>query len=44
MTTSSYRLIDPLSPYIALKRHFTLVVQMAKRDVNSRYRGSFAGL
>jgi lipopolysaccharide transport system permease protein len=44
MTTSSYRLIDPLSPYIALKRHFTLVVQMAKRDVISRYRGSFAGL
>jgi lipopolysaccharide transport system permease protein len=44
MTSSSYRLIDPLSPYIALKRHFTLVVQMAKRDVISRYRGSFAGL
>jgi len=44
MTTSSYRLIDPRSPYIALKRHFALVVQMAKRDVISRYRGSFAGL
>ena len=44
MTTSSYRLIDPLSPYIALKRYFTLIVQMAKRDVISRYRGSFAGL
>lgn len=44
MTTSAYRLIDPLSPYIALKRHFTLIVQMAKRDVAGRYRGSFAGL
>lgn len=44
MTTSSYRLIDPLSPYVALRRHFTLVVQMAKRDVASRYRGSFMGL
>lgn len=44
MTTSAYRLLDPLSPYIALKRHFALVVQMAKRDVASRYRGSFMGL
>ena len=44
MTTTSYRLIDPLSPYIALKRHFTLIVQMARRDVDKRYRGSFAGL
>lgn len=44
MTTSSYRLIDPLSPYVALRRHFTLVVQMARRDVASRYRGSFMGL
>lgn len=44
MTISSYRLIDPLSPYIVLKRHFTLIVQMAKRDVASRYRGSFMGL
>ncbi len=44
MTTSTYRLIDPLSPYIALKRHFALVVQMAKRDVAGRYRGSFMGL
>jgi lipopolysaccharide transport system permease protein len=44
MTTSAYRLIDPLSPYIALKRHFALIVQMAKRDVAGRYRGSFAGL
>lgn len=44
MTTSAYRLIDPLSPYIALRRHFTLVAQMAKRDVAGRYRGSFGGL
>lgn len=44
MTTSAYRLIDPFSPYIALKRHFALIVQMAKRDVAGRYRGSFAGL
>ncbi|HEX7368956.1 MAG TPA: ABC transporter permease [Rhodanobacteraceae bacterium] len=44
MTTSAYRLLDPLSPYVALKRHFALVVQMARRDVAGRYRGSFAGL
>lgn len=44
MTTSTYRLINPLSPYLALKRHFALVAQMAKRDVAGRYRGSFAGL
>jgi len=44
MTTSAYRLSDPLSPYIALKRHFALIVQMARRDVDKRYRGSFAGL
>ena len=44
MTTSAYRLTDPLSPYIALKRHFALIVQMAKRDVIKRYRGSFAGV
>lgn len=44
MTTSAYRLIDPLSPYVALKRHFALIVQMAKRDVIKRYRGSFAGV
>lgn len=44
MTTSAYSLIDPLSPYQALTRHFALVVQMARRDVTGRYRGSFAGL
>lgn len=41
---SSYRLRDPLSPYHALFRHFALVVQMARRDVVGRYRGSFVGL
>lgn len=41
---SKYRLTDPLSPYRALLRHFHLVVQMSKRDVIGRYRGSFIGL
>lgn len=41
---TTYRLIDPLSPYRALARNFGLVVQMAKRDVAARYRGSFMGL
>lgn len=41
---SAYRLIDPLSPYRALLRHLALVVQMARRDVVGRYRGSFVGL
>lgn len=41
---TDYRLLDPLSPYRALVRHFGLVVQMAKRDVAARYRGSFMGL
>lgn len=44
MTTSAYRLTDPRSPYLSLTRHFALVVEMARRDVASRYRGSFAGL
>ncbi|MGH8214744.1 MAG: ABC transporter permease [Rhodanobacteraceae bacterium] len=44
MTISAYRLTDPISPYRALTRHFALVVQMARRDVAGRYRGSFAGL
>lgn len=44
MSTTAYRLVDPLSPYRSLCRHFALVVQMAKRDVIGRYRGSFAGL
>lgn len=42
--SAAYRLMDPLSPYRALARHFALVVQMARRDVVKRYRGSFAGL
>lgn len=41
---SAYRTTSPLSPYIALLRHFALVAQMARRDVAGRYRGSFAGL
>lgn len=41
---STYRLIDPLSPYRALIRHYHLIVQMARRDVIGRYRGSFIGL
>lgn len=41
---SAYRLIDPLSPYRALLRHLALVMQMARRDVVGRYRGSFVGL
>ena len=41
---TTYRLTDPLSPYRALRRHFPLIVQMSRRDVAKRYRGSFAGL
>ncbi|WP_254063352.1 ABC transporter permease [Rhodanobacter sp. L36] len=41
---SAYRLTNPAAPYRALQRHFPLVMQMAKRDVIGRYRGSFIGL
>lgn len=41
---SMYRLIDPVSPYKALARHYHLIVQMARRDVIGRYRGSYIGL
>jgi len=41
---SVYRTSNPFSPYKVLFRHFALVVQMARRDVAGRYRGSFAGL
>jgi lipopolysaccharide transport system permease protein len=41
---TSYRLTNPLSPYAALLRHIPLVVQMTRRDVIGRYRGSFVGL
>ena len=41
---STYRLRDPLSPYKVLARHFALVLQLARRDVVGRYRGSFIGL
>lgn len=42
--STAYRLLNPLSPYGALMRHFALISQMARRDVAGRYRGSFAGL
>lgn len=41
---TAYRLYDPISPFRALVRHFTLVIRMSKRDVAGRYRGSFIGL
>lgn len=41
---SNYQLSNPLSPFVPLRRHRTLVFQMAKRDVTGRYRGSFIGL
>jgi lipopolysaccharide transport system permease protein len=41
---TTYRLKDPSSPYRALTRHFALILQMARRDVVGRYRGSFIGL
>lgn len=41
---SAYRLGNPFSPFRALSRHFALIVQMARRDVVGRYRGSFVGL
>jgi len=41
---SFYRLRDPFSPYKVLIRHFAIVLQMARRDVVGRYRGSFFGL
>ncbi len=41
---SAYRLTNPLSPYVAFLRHRTLIVQMARRDVVGRYRGSFIGM
>lgn len=44
LMNSAYSLLDPLSPYRALRRHLALVFQMARRDVMGRYRGSFMGL
>lgn len=41
---STYRLANPLSPYLALSRHLELIVQLARRDVIDRYRGSLIGL
>jgi lipopolysaccharide transport system permease protein len=42
--TNTYSLTNPFSPYRALARHFELIVQLARRDVADRYRGSFMGL
>jgi len=42
--TIRYRLSNPISPYSALARHLQLILQMSRRDVISRYRGSFMGL
>jgi lipopolysaccharide transport system permease protein len=39
-----YTLRNPISPYRALTQHFQLVLQMSRRDVIGRYRGSFMGL
>lgn len=41
---TAYNLADPSSPYRALARHFNLIVQLARRDVADRYRGSLIGL
>jgi lipopolysaccharide transport system permease protein len=41
---TAYNLRSPLSPFIALFRHSALIIQMARRDVVGRYRGSFMGL
>ncbi len=41
---SNYNLAYPLAPYQALRRHFPLIVQMSRREVIGRYRGSFIGL
>lgn len=40
----SYRLLDPTSPYRVLGRHFSLIAQMTRRDIESRYKGSVAGI
>ncbi len=40
----AYDVRDPSSPFRAVYRHFPLIVQMTRRDVVGRYRGSFMGL
>lgn len=42
--SSVYDIRNPLSPFRAVSRHFPLIVQMVRRDVVGRYRGSFMGL
>jgi lipopolysaccharide transport system permease protein len=41
---TTYSLADPFSPYRSLARHFNLIVQLVRRDVADRYRGSLVGL
>lgn len=41
---AKYNLFNPFSPYQVLMRHFALVLQLTRRDVVGRYRGSFVGL
>lgn len=44
MIKGTYNLADPFAPYRSLARHFNLIVQLARRDVADRYRGSLMGL
>lgn len=41
---TAYNLRNPLSPFVALFRYSALIMQMVRRDVMGRYRGSFIGL
>ena len=41
---SAYDIRNPLSPFRTVSDHFPLIVQMTRRDVVGRYRGSFMGL
>ena len=41
--TSSYRWINPFSPWLPLYRHGRLIFDLTRRDVSGRYRGSAGG-
>lgn len=41
---NAYDIRNPLSPLRTASRHFPLIVQMTRREVVGRYRGSFMGL
>lgn len=41
---SAYDIRNPLSPFRTVSRHLPLIVQMTRREVVGRYRGSFMGL